>query len=89
MIVKLNMTGSRRVKTTNKLTSTEQKNTDYFAEGLQNTKVTVASTSSPGAPKTGAPLKPRQVVNIKPTEQTDSHNLQTNNDDLFALQEVE
>ena len=83
------MTGSRRVKTTNKLTSTEQKNTDSFAEGLQNTKVAVASTSSPGAPTTGAPLKPRQVVDIKPTEQTDSHNLQTNNDALFALQEVE
>ena len=88
IIVNLNMTGSRRVKTTNKLTSTEQKNTDCFAWGLQNTKVAVASTSSPGAPTTGAPLKPRQVVDIKPTEQTDSHNLQTNNDALFALQEV-
>ena len=83
------MTGSRRVKTTNKLTSTEQKNTDCFAEGLQNTKVTIASTSSPRAPTTGAPLKSRQVVDIKPTKQTDSHNLQTNNDALFALQEVE
>ena len=46
---------------------------DCQAEGLQNIKVVIASTSSPGAPASGAPLKHRQVESSPHLETADLH----------------
>ena len=51
----------------------EMANVDCQAEGLQNIKVAIASTSSTGAPASGAPLKHRQVESPIRLETADLH----------------
>ena len=48
----------------------------HSAEGIQKHKATIAPTSKPGVPETGAPLKQRQVVNTKLNEMIHLHTLQ-------------
>ena len=55
----------------------EMVDVDCQAEGLRNIKVTIASTNSPGAPASGAPLKHRQVESSPHLETADSHIPQT------------
>lgn len=67
----------------------QEVNVGCEAEGLQNPKVAVASTSSPGAPSSGAPLKLRQVKLPSDSKTVDLPSFQVDICDIDALLDAE